>query len=522
MESSENIQSTREFRVHRPEPGVSRKERRVLLLRTLAFACVLGGLVLLDWLLEPAISPFSLLGAEFERLPLLAYLTAVARLLGFLLTAVITLCGIAIPLTANNYTPKLISLFMQDKLNWAMLGLLVAANIMVHWTVLTASTGTLPVANVMLTSLLALMCLLLVIPYAFYLFTSLMPQRIVARIEREVCDDLDAASRNPANPCRVRGRVVENLKYISNITLRSVERYDRDTALYSLEALRRIFDCYLERKDAMPDAWFRAYSYEFLSKPVQVIQKIEAERTIFEVELLEECALVLSMVIGKFREGVRMLGAMARHMGASAQLHGDTGALETVWTYFNSFIRAAIASRNSDAIYMLVYQYRLLASQLVELSPDEAVRVAFFLDYYAHQAVRTGIVFVANLIAYDLTSLVTRAYDCDAPCKDRLFELVLGFDRRDGVEGFPGVIKSRIKLAVWMHEHGQAAELDQLCAALGQLTRAQLEAALAEIEGVKTRFFWEITDRRLHVDYVAPERRPHFLAVRARLLGEGG
>ncbi len=520
MESSSDIQSTREFRIHRPDVGISRKERRVLLLRSLAFAGVLLVLVVVDWLIEPAISPFSLFGATFERLPMMAYLTAVARLLGFLLTAVITLCGIAIPLTANNYTPKLISLFMQDKLNWAMLGLLVGANVMTHWTVLTASAGPLPVDNMMIASVLALLCLLLVIPYAFYVFTSLMPQRIVARIEKEVCDDLDMVTRKPANSCRVRERVVENLKYISNITLRSVERYDRDTALYSLEALRRIFDCYLERKDAMPDEWFRAYSHEFLSKPVQVIQKIERERTIFEVELLEECALVLSMVIGKFREGVRMLGAMTRHMGVSAQLVGDSGSLETIRTYFNSFIRAAIAGRNADAIYMLIYQYRLLASQLVELCPDEAVRVAFFLDYYAHQAVRTGIVFVANLIAYDLTNLVTRAYNCDAPCKDKLLELVLEFDRSDGIEGYPGVIKSRIKLAVWMHQHDRTPEVDQLCSVLAKLSHAQLAAALDEIDRIKTRFFWEITDRRLHVDFVPPEQRPHFEAVRARLLRE--
>ena len=40
------------------------------------------------------------------------------------MATMITLCGIAIPLTANNYTPKLISLFVKDKANWAMFVLL--------------------------------------------------------------------------------------------------------------------------------------------------------------------------------------------------------------------------------------------------------------------------------------------------------------------------------------------------------------------------------------------------------------
>ncbi len=517
MHEHSELMTSREVRAAMPSAKPASSRRRLVRVAAVFVAALLGILVI-DCLLEPAISPFRVFDADFSPEAVQRYMTALARMLGVLLAATVTVCGIAIPLTANNYTPKLISMFVRDRINWAVFGLMVAANTLAHWTLLASAGDPLPLANVALSSALALVCLLVVTPYAFYVFIALMPQRIVTRIRREVDEELELLARGKArDPALVRTDVVQNIKYLSNITLRSIDRYDRDTALHSLEALRRLFDHYFDRKKDMPALWFRAQRNEFLAQSHQVIRQIEDAGTIFEVELLEECALVLSVAIGKFRDGVRMIGNMVRHMGKVAVAAGDAGAVEAVCTYFNSFIRAAISARNPDAIYMLVFQYRQLAQELIDLSPKDALRVAFYLDYYGHQAVRAGIVFVANLVAYDLAALVRVAFEHAADCRGALFELCMDFDRSESLATIPGVLKSRIGLAVELEALGQRELVERICRQLCRAPRARLEAAVAEIDSVTTPYFWEVTDRRLHLDFIPPEKKDAYHAVKACL-----
>jgi hypothetical protein len=526
------VENSRRAQEDSPEKGVRGRQMRVfhrsrnrqLLTRRMGWIAVFTFIFLfLDWLVEPGISPFHVifvLGKQMGHEHIQDFLTALARLLGVILATSVTLCGIAIPLTANNYTPKLISLFVNDRVNWAMFGLLVTANLMTHWTILACVDGNVPYFNVLISSTLGFLSLLFTVPYAYYVFRVLLPETIVSHIEREIIDDLNAMVRSHLrdDPREVRARVFENIKYISNIVLRSIDRHDRDTALYSLETLRHISDHYSSCKAQMPLLWFEVDQEDFLSKPPEVLKQITDSGTIFEVELLEECALILSVAIGCFREGVRMLGVTVRHVGECATERGDEGTAEMARIYFNSFIRAAISRRNPDAIYMLIFQYRLLAESMLHKSPKHAVQVAFFLDYYGHQAVRTGIVFVANLIAYDLVFLVIRAYEEDASCRRELFELFLNFDRNDTLRNFPGVIKSHVKLMVNMHARGCEDESRALLAEFKHVEESLLRAAIEEVESVKDPFFWEITDRRRHLDYVEPTDHEHFSEVKNRIL----
>lgn len=500
-----------------------RRNRQVLIRRMIGGSCFVLVLLLLDCLIEPEISPFHImfeLGQDMQAEPSRGFLTALGRLLGVILAASVTLCGIAIPLTANNYTPKLISLFVHDRVNWAMFGLLVTSNVLTHWTLLASSGSDIPRFNIFLSSTLGFISLLLTVPYAYYVFRVLLPETIVSHIEREIIEDLNTmiGSQGERDALEIRRRVFENIKYISNIVLRSIDRHDRDTALYSLETLRHISDHYSDVKPRMPLVWFEVNHQDFLSKPPEVLKQITESGTIFEVELLEECALVLSVAIGRFREGVRMLGVTVRHIGRLATEREDEGTAEMARIYFNSFIRAAISRRNPDAIYMLVFQYRLLAEGILHKSPANAVRVAFFLDYYAHQAVRTGIVFVANLIAYDLVDLVIRAYEENASCKRDLFDLFLRFDRNETLRNFPGVIKSHIKLIIEMHARGLEDEQAGLMKEFKEIDYGLIKAAIEEIEGVDNPFYWEITDRRKHLDYVEPKFQASFKVVREKLL----
>lgn len=497
-------------------------EIRPLVIRGLLAASALLAFMLIDSFIEPAISPWSivrLLSSDLDEAAARIFLAALARLAGFILASAVTLCGIVIPLTANNYTPKLIILFVKDRVNWAMFALLVGVNAIIHWTLLATIGAHMPRLNLGISAALAFVALFAMVPYVFYLFRTLLPETIIAKIESEVLDDIDYVARTgELDHGEVRRRIFENIKYISNIVLRSIDRHDRDTALIGIETLRRLFDLYLTRKALLPTDWFSVSSQDFLAKPAEALEQIEECRAVFEVELLEEYALILAGALGRFREGVRMLGVSVRHFALRAVQLNDRGAANIACTYLNSFLRAAISAKNPDAIYMLVFQYRQLAESLLAESPDDAARVAFFLDYYAHQAVRSGIVFVANVIAYDLAALVELAWDQESSIKDRLFELFINFDRNGALVNFPGVVKSHIKLLIVMESRSRRPEADRLVSELMRVERQVLIDSIAEIESVRSPFYWEITDRRRHMDYIDPERIATFEAIKARLL----
>lgn len=491
--------------------------------RFVLYLLVTLGLAVISTALEPQISPWHslrVLSGEIDQRSAQVYLTAVARILGVILAATVTLCGIAIPLTANNYTPKLITLFVKDRVNWLMFTLLVVANTCVHWTLLNATGLEVPVLHTALSGLLAMVSIALVIPYAFHVFRSLDPEIIVSHIEREIAEDLERATARPEADelWDARARVLENLKYLSNIVLRSIDRHDRDTTLHGLEALRRVAAGYSDRKARLPAAWFRVSPHDFPSKSPDAVRGIEEGGTVFETEFLEELMLILSLSIGAFRDGVRMIGVMLEHAGIRAQKSGDAEVSELVRIYFNSFLRAAISRRNPEAIYMLVHHYRDLAERFILDAPEESERIAFYLDYYAHQAVRTGIVFVANLIAFDLSTLAKKAYALAAPCRERIFEIFINFDRDESIRNFPGVLKSHIKLAIALQSGGHTREVDRIVEELETVRLGLVSAAIAEIESVTTPYYWEVTDRRLHLDYVAPELSEAFAAVKARFL----
>lgn len=501
----------------------SLEETRPLFRRILWIFTATAVFLALDLIIEPLNSPlrvWAMLQGELEPHAVRVYLTALARVLGVILAASLTLCGIAIPLTANNYTPKLIRIFVKDPVNWSMFGLLVFANVLTHWTLLVAAGTEIPHFNVSLATALALLSIVLLTPYTFYVFRALLPDRIVSTIQAEISFDLRSATSidDRQEILEMRRRVLENLKYISNIILRSIDRHDRDTALYSLETLRHIIDEYLEVKKDLPEAWFGICQDDFLSKAPDVLQLIEQSHTVFEVEVLDECALILSVSIGRFREGVRMIGVMARHIGLQTTIYGDDNASEMVRVYFNSFLRATISQRNPDAIYMLIFQYRQLAASLIQKNAKSACKVGFYLDYYGHQSVRSGLVFVANVIAYDLAGLAMLAYEINSPDKRLFFDLFLNFDRNETLKNFPGIIKSHVKVLMYMKANGQKTEVEELLREFKLVDPVLVENAFEEIEGVESPFFWEITDRRRHLDYVAPEMQGVYKACKRAVL----
>lgn len=451
---------------------------------------------------------------------MLAFLSANSRALGMLLASCITLTAIAIPLTANNYTSKLIGLFTNSKVNRSMFALLILANAFnLLALLLFGKNSHWPLLEVTIAGILGFLCYVLVIPYAFYVFHFLQPDEIISHIEREVIDDLLLVKRStkPDEIEALRKRIIQNLKNLSNIALRALERYDRDTAAFAVEGLRHIVHYYFAFKHEMPEQWFRVSRMYFLSLSGEMRRRVEGGKTFLEAEVLEELSLLLGGSFGKLRDMVRMISRTVRHIGVEANEKQLMAVLELMSLYFNTFLRAAISRREPEAVYMIVYHYRRMAEEMLPTNENRPIRVAYYLSYYGHQAVRSGMIYVANLVSFDLGHMTALAYEQEAPSRKSLLDIFMAFDEDERTHRLPGVIKSRIKLAVFLHHLRYPEETEMICESMQRYPYEQIKQGMREISEVKTPMFWEVTDRHRHNDYLAPTLLRSFGFIKRRI-----
>ncbi|MCA8924244.1 MAG: DUF2254 domain-containing protein, partial [Planctomycetes bacterium] len=497
-------------------------------LRTIGLALGTGLLALLvAWLigeLAPLSLPLLLEPAE-THVHSTEVMRDLSRMLGVALSMLVALCAIAIPLTANVYTPKLIELFVADRVNKLALGYFVVANAFVLWNAyvvfdrLSPSTTQL---RVFVSMLLTLGALVLIVPYVGYVLRFLIPRTIVQRLENEVTYALDRAVRaRPEDVAELRHEVLETIQYLGKIVLRSVDRYDRDTVFEGLRALNDVFHTYQGRKAALPPEWFRAARGEIQGLGPELIREAHRQQASVEVAILQEFSLVLPLAIGRLPEVVASLAASTRNFGVCAAQANDAGVREQVTLYFNTFLRASLQRRHPDTFYKFVYQYRRFAEEILDCDPEHVVRITFFLDYYGHQAVRMGLGFLINVVAYDIASLVELAFRRRAEVRGELLTALIELDRNEaGLSNMPGVVKAQLILAAKLHSEHDDEAVTALVSELQKLPSEQLGVAVSQILAAREENFWEIADRRRHLDHVEPRYRPALDALRVRLLGE--
>ena len=447
-----------------------------------------------------------------------------SRMLGVALSMLVALCAIAIPLTANVYTPKLIELFVADRVNRLVLGFFVVANAFVIWNAYLVFEHVSPDTiqlRIFVSLLVTLGGLVLIVPYVGYVLRFLVPRTIVLRLERELTGALERALRaRPEEIPQLRREVLETVQYLGKIVLRSVERYDRDTVFEGLRALNDVFHTYQARKAALPPEWFRAAQDEIGGLGPELIREAHRQKASVEVAILQEFSLVLPLAINRLPEVVGALAASTCSLGVGAVKSEDEGVREQVTLYFNTFLRSALQHRHADTFYKFVYQYRRFAEEILERAPQHVVRISFFLDYYGHQAVRMGLGFLINVVAYDLASLVELAFRQRAPIRHELLAALIALDRDvDGLVKMPGVVKAQLILAAKLHGRDNDEAVTALLAELDKVPREQLVIAVSQILAAREENFWEIADRRRHLDHVEAPFRPALDELRERLLG---
>jgi Predicted membrane protein (DUF2254) len=422
-----------------------------------------------------------------------------------LISTVFACLFLAIPLTANMYTPQLIELFVGSWTNRLVLAFYVFSAAYALSLGRVAVDVDVPTWHFKLSATLVLLSLLILIPYLFSVFRFLDPRTIIRRVGAHAMRALDPKTAGSIESRRK--DLTKRLRQLGNIALKSLERSDRDVALGAIEALDACAARYLEVKEQHRAEWFLASTEQFPGLAHEALDFVNSDRVWVEMEIQRQLSRAFSAALAKVPDVISAIARVQHHTIAEASARGDAPALDLGLRYFNNFMREAVKRRDIHAIYDLLYQFRMLGEELWPRHPSRVVQAARHLDYYGRLARDGGLPFAYDLTSYDMGALLARVPDA-CPEHATLLDVFLEIGHQDAAADLaPGVFKARVVTAAKLRHRGYDASAEKIESTLEGAGPALISAAERDVIGGTEPWFWEVTDRMCDLNYLPAEER---------------
>lgn len=450
-------------------------------------------------------APLTLSQLQVTPTMMRAATSAYSRAYNNLLALLLTFISLAIPLTANLYTPKLIEIFIRDRLNLTVLctfAIMAAHSLLAVTLSFDKWTPQLPF---WVDSVGALLGWLVLMPYYFYVLSFIDPLTIIKRVHLSLMHELHDATCSKY-PVRVAQQRV-NLRIINlgSMLQRSVDRADRDVAFDAIRAHTLDLARVRAIKPRLPAEFFQIDNRTMVGMSRPATEMLSRDHIWMEHRIASQLVLAFKTALNKMPEGVSPLVHAVKNAAHEEARLGNEPVFRLLVRTLNSFLREAIKKKENAQVYAVVYNYKSLIRRLIEEDrADAVVELTQHQRYYAEFARSLGLPFSYELISYELAELAEIAYERKSTAAAALLDAVLEFR---GVEQSVGLVKSRVVLAGGLLEHGFAAELKRVEQSLRDTSRAVLQEARDRIAGTLDPVFWEVTDRGINMDYVPAPRR---------------
>lgn len=437
-----------------------------------------------------------------------------ARAYNNILALLLTFVSLAIPLTANLYTPKLIEIFIRDRINIVVLcGFALLAAHSLFAVALSFDKWT-PQLPFWIDGVGAICGWLLLMPYYFYVLSFIDPLTIIKRVHLSLMDELRDAedARRPVRQSQQ--RVHQRIINLGSMLQRSVDRADRDVAFDAISAHTLDLARVREIKPRLPADFFRVDNSLLIGMSRPAIEMLSREGIWMEHRIASQLVLAFKTALSKMPEALGPLAHAVKNAAHEESRLGNEAVFRLLVRTLNSFTREAIKKKENAQVYAVIYNYKSLTRRLLTERPDAAAEQVRHLRYYAEFARGQGLPFVYELISYALAELYEQACERKSPCTAALLDAVLEFE---GVGQSAGLVKSRVILAAYCLEKGQQPELDRIESSLQAVPPALLAQACEGVLATTEPLFWEVTDRGNNIDYVASARRAKVREVFERL-----
>lgn len=458
--------------------------------------------------------------AETNNAKLVDLLSPMARAYNNILAMLIATIGLAIPLTANMHTPKLIDMFLRDRTNQLMLGIGAFGAAHVLWVDYIIGPHFAPLWAVRLAVVGALISWAALIPYFFYVVRFLDPSSILTRLRDDIERDIDRCTEPGANCEAMQDAIHERLHQLGTLVLKSIDRADRGVALEGIWTFKRILGHYGAHKAQLPDAWFKVERKDFVGRSAEAIELLNEERNWFELMVMTQMFLAYQNALARTTDAIPAISDATRVVADQIAARGDRKALDLVTKFFNNYLREAIKRKDIHAIYDLFYQYRRLGADLSAF-PELQLRIARCFRSYSEAAAAAGLPFVPQMAGFDLGWLVRRTQEAQSPVRADVLSEMLALDHGGGPRPLLGLlIKAKLILGAGLLDQGLPSEAARVAENVANVPAGALREATRELLERKERSYWEVTDRQVDFEWIAPERRPHLEQFVAQVLGQ--
>ena len=427
----------------------------------------------------------------------------------------LTVVAIVVQLAAQRYTPKLVDLFLADRVNiFTFLGM-VSATVFCTWVIYSSGESYTPFAGNLALIGVTTVILTLLIPYFNYVFHFLTPSSIVEKIEHNLARSVNEVKKTGERGSleKYRYQVANGLEQVTDIALSAVTQMDRNLALMSIDTLRSILRSYLREKEQLPEQWFQPHPAHFISISKEFVDDIAERKIWVETRGLMDLELIFGLALKTMPDAVSAIAANTRHISMAAQDHHDHEAAYLCIEYFNTFLRRAVNDHNQRAVFSLLYQYRRLAEHLLPIRLELTEDVAGFIHYYGQESVRVGMPFLMIAASMDLCTLLQHGYDKEIKPLDKILGTFLAMANSDELKKFPfahqGVRKAHMILAAYIMSKGNySKDLKQIQTSLKKESPKFLLEVRDAVLNVTKRKFWEVTDRGgINFEYIDPEMK---------------
>ncbi|NVB83629.1 MAG: DUF2254 domain-containing protein [Kofleriaceae bacterium] len=413
--------------------------------------------------------------------------------------------GLAIPLTANMHTPKLIEMFLRDRINRWVLSFIAFGAAHVLWVEYMIGPKFTPIWAFQLAIFMAIVGWAILLPYFFYVVRFVDPSRLIIRLRDTTMSVVAKVANRTSDPTDAQTDISTRVNQLGTIIIKSLDRNDRDVAAEGTWAIKKMLDDYDQYKKRMPKEWFKVDRADFIGLSDEGLEMLTENRTWFEMKCLQQIEHGFLRALRGADDTVSTFSDATRVIACKADAHHDEQVIRLCIRFFNNYLREAIKARNLRAVYDVFYQYRRLGRDIVD-RPELIREIGAHFAYYADMARDYDLLFAPQLVLFDLGWVTRRAYERASPVAGELLRHMLALPHRTGTDLHSMAVKAKLILGGFFIENGLGAEADLVRKNLSDVDASHIERAEKELLAADRSFF-EVTDRQLNLEFVPPERR---------------
>src|ERR1041385_4005450 len=217
---------------------------RSMVIAFVAFALLFGGELFAE-LWRAGFPPWGAPDwANTNSTKLVDVLSPIARAYNNVLAMVLATIGLAIPLTANMHTPKLIEMFLRDRINRYVLSFMALAAANTLFVDYMIGPKFAPRWAFAIAMYFALIGWALVIPYFFYVVRFVDPSRLLIRLRDDASATVKPFAERRRDPSASQPEIAMRVHQIGTVIIKSLDRNDRDVAAEGAWAIKKMLDTY--------------------------------------------------------------------------------------------------------------------------------------------------------------------------------------------------------------------------------------------------------------------------------------